>query len=282
MLYSVRMRASSVSSAAGSRISTRCGQSPFRWLKNDSTCAWSVGVPGRPWCWAIAISAMNWRVSIAVISGAVVRPGDEDRTLLVLAAERQPIRAEQPLVLKRRGEQQLHLSVGLLGREQVADPVAGDDVDDRVRDPLGAGEVGRVPDPDPVLFPGNLGKRRLRRSRAEPLARQRDPVLERDPQHRGGRDEHAAGVAAAVRELAMRAIDPDPRSRSDRGSPAPPTPAARGPRRRPDGRPPGCRSPAAAHASDAPDCQADQAPGTPARAPTHPPPPRRSAPAARA
>jgi hypothetical protein len=46
----------------------RCGQSPFRWLKKLSTCAWSVGVPGRPWCWAIAISAMNWRVSIAVIS----------------------------------------------------------------------------------------------------------------------------------------------------------------------------------------------------------------------
>jgi hypothetical protein len=25
-----------------------CGQSPFRWLKKLSTCAWSVGVPGRP------------------------------------------------------------------------------------------------------------------------------------------------------------------------------------------------------------------------------------------
>ena len=68
VLYSRRMRASSVSSAAGSVMLVRCGQSPLRWLKNDSTCAWSVGVPGRPWCWAIAISAMNWRVSIAFIS----------------------------------------------------------------------------------------------------------------------------------------------------------------------------------------------------------------------
>ena len=66
----------------------------------------------------------------------VVRPGDEDRTVLVVAAERQPIGAEQSLVLKRAGEQQLRLGVGLLGREQVADPVAGDDVNDRVRDPL--------------------------------------------------------------------------------------------------------------------------------------------------
>src|SRR5205807_7876483 len=42
------------------------------------------------------------------------------------------------LVLERSGEQQLHLSVRLLGRDQVADPVTGDDVDDRVGDPLAA------------------------------------------------------------------------------------------------------------------------------------------------
>ena len=30
--------------------------------------AWSVGMPGRPWCWAIVIRAMNWRVSFVVIS----------------------------------------------------------------------------------------------------------------------------------------------------------------------------------------------------------------------
>ena len=27
---------------------SRCGDSPLRWEKNDSTGAWSVGTPGRP------------------------------------------------------------------------------------------------------------------------------------------------------------------------------------------------------------------------------------------
>ena len=208
MLYSVWMRASSVSSAPGSVIANRVGQSPFRWLKNDSTCAWSVGVPA-----AVMLGDRHQRHELAGVDrghlGAVVRPRDQDRTVLVTLG-REPVGAEQPLVLERAGEQQLHLGVGLLAREQVADPVAGDDVDDRVRDPLGAGEVRRVPNPDTVLFPGNLGKRRLRRSWAEPLAQQSDPVLERDSEQRGGRDEHRVGVAAAVRELAMRAVDRTP------------------------------------------------------------------------
>ena len=105
--------------------------------------------------------------------GAVVRPRDQDRPVLVVVAEREPV-GEQPLVLERAGEQQLHLGVGLLAREQVADPVAGDDVDDRVRHPLGAGEVRRVPNPDPVSFPRKSRKRQLRRSWAEPLAQQSD------------------------------------------------------------------------------------------------------------
>jgi hypothetical protein len=68
VLYSTRMRASSESSAAGSVIEVRWGQSPFKCEKNDSTWPSSVGVPGRPWRWAIVISAMNPRVSLAVIS----------------------------------------------------------------------------------------------------------------------------------------------------------------------------------------------------------------------
>ncbi len=48
--------------------------------------------------------------------------------------------------------------VGSVAREQVADPIAGDDINDRVRDPLAPREVCRVPNPDPVLFPGNLWK----------------------------------------------------------------------------------------------------------------------------
>ena len=200
---------------------------------------------------------------------AVVRPGDQDRTVLVVVAERQPVGGEQPLVLERPGEQQLHLGVGLLAREEVADPVAGDDINDRVSDPLAAGEVGRVPDPDPVVFPGNLGKRGLRGSWAEPFARQPHPVLQRHFSSVEGRRTPRRCSCRGARACDGRG-PPDPTSRLDRGSPAPPRPAARGPRRRPDGGPPACPFPAAADASDARDCQPDQAPGTPERAPTRP------------
>ena len=101
--------------------------------------------------------------------------------------------------------------MGLLACEQVADPVAGDDVDDRVSDPLAPSEVGRVPDPDPVAFPPNLRKRGLCGPRAERLAGQRNLVGKRHPEHRRRRHEHGAGIGAAVRELAVRAIDPPPR-----------------------------------------------------------------------
>jgi len=69
----------------------------------------------------------------------------------------QPVGPEQSLILERAGEQQLHLGVRLFAGEQVADPVAGHDIDDRVGDPLAAREVGRVPDPDAILLPRNLG-----------------------------------------------------------------------------------------------------------------------------
>src|ERR1700674_1474169 len=151
------MRASSMSSTAGSVMLVRCGQSPFRWLKKLSMCAWSVGVPGRPWCWVIAVSAINCR--------RLVR-----RPLLVRG--RHPLGIEQVLVLECGGEQQLRLRARLLGGEQVADPVAGDDVNDRVGDPLAPGEVRRVPYPDAVLLPRNLRHSRQNRARTERLARQ--------------------------------------------------------------------------------------------------------------
>jgi hypothetical protein len=158
----------------------------------------------------IAISAMNWRVSIAVISDPLsdhaTRIGGSSR----VAVGREPVRAEEILILERSGEQQLRLGARLLGRQEVADPVSGDDVDDRVGDALGPGEVRAVPDPDAVLLPWNLGKGRHNRPRAERLARQRDLVLERNPQQRRRGHEHHAGVRAAVRELAIRPIHPSP------------------------------------------------------------------------
>jgi hypothetical protein len=78
---------------------------------------------------------MNWRVSIAFISDPLsdraIRTGPSSAL-----ASGSPVLAEQALVRERLGEQQLHLRRGLLGGEQVADPGAGDDVDDRVGDPL--------------------------------------------------------------------------------------------------------------------------------------------------
>ena len=70
-------------------------------------------MPGRPWCWAIAISAMNWRVSIAVISA----PLSDHATKIGPSSSRsgrETVLAEQALILQRAGEQQLHLGVGLL------------------------------------------------------------------------------------------------------------------------------------------------------------------------
>ena len=65
---------------------------------------------------------MNWRVVDRLHLRPVVRPRDQDRTVLI-AVERQAVLAEQALVLQRSGEQQLHLGGGLLGGQQVADPV---------------------------------------------------------------------------------------------------------------------------------------------------------------
>ena len=109
---------------------------------------------------------------------------------------------------ERCGEEQLHLGRGLLAGEQVADPAAGHDADDRVGDPPAPREMARVPNPCAVLLPADIGECRLRGSRADGLARQRDLVLQRDAQHCRGAHEHHAGEAATVRELAVRAIDP--------------------------------------------------------------------------
>ena len=95
----------------------RCGQSPFRWLKNDSMCAWSVGVPGRPWCWVIAISAMNWRVSIAVISAPLSDHATRIGGSSGPWSGGSPSGPRSCLVLERLGEQQLRLGAGLLGRQ---------------------------------------------------------------------------------------------------------------------------------------------------------------------
>ena len=48
-------------------MSQRWGHSPLMWPKKLSIQAWSVGVLGRPWCWAIATAAMKARVSVEIM-----------------------------------------------------------------------------------------------------------------------------------------------------------------------------------------------------------------------
>ena len=48
-------------------MASRWGQSLLMWPKKLSMGAWSVGVPGRPKCWAIEHSAMNALVVSAVM-----------------------------------------------------------------------------------------------------------------------------------------------------------------------------------------------------------------------
>ena len=48
---------------------SRWGHSALTWPNSDSIHAWSVGVPGRPKCWAMAMRAMNSRVEADVIWG---------------------------------------------------------------------------------------------------------------------------------------------------------------------------------------------------------------------
>jgi hypothetical protein len=140
----------------------------------------------------------------------------------------------------------------------------------------------RVPNPDPIAFPGNLRHSRQNRPRTKRLARQHDPVFERDPQQRGG----GRRTRCPYRSRGARACDasdrPTPTARTDRGSPAPPRPAAGAPHHRPTDGHPATRSPAAALASGAHARRRGRAPGTLGCAPTRRRPRRRSAPAARA
>ena len=48
-------------------MASRWGHSPLMWPKKLSMGAWSVGVWGRPKCWAIEHSAMNALVASAVM-----------------------------------------------------------------------------------------------------------------------------------------------------------------------------------------------------------------------
>src|SRR5664279_6634389 len=114
---------SSARSVSGSRIASRCGYSALRWPLRLSIQAWSVGVPGRPKCCAIAHRAMNSRVDPEVICGGVVGDDEQDRAGLVIDAQVDGAVAaagvdplEQPLGFEGVGERDLDLGRGLLDR----------------------------------------------------------------------------------------------------------------------------------------------------------------------
>ena len=129
--------ASSARSSFASLMWSRCGHSAFRWLNRLSIQAWSVGVPGRPKCCAIAHIAMNSRVEPLVICGPLsltasrigaTRRIDGGAAQPALAGFEEP---EQPFELERVGERDLNLRAGLLGGDDLADPLAGHEVHDR-------------------------------------------------------------------------------------------------------------------------------------------------------
>ena len=91
------------------------------------------------------------------------------------------------------------------------DPAPGDDVDDGEGLPAGPAELGPVPDPDAVGFPGHeLGPRGKHDGGPRRRFWQPDLVLCRHTPHAGGRDEDLADVGTPVGELAVRAVDEAP------------------------------------------------------------------------
>ena len=198
---------------------SRCGHSALRWLKRLSIQAWSVGVPGRPKCCAIAHMAMNSRVAPLVICGplsltasriggngastrarAAARPrapGGPRRARAALRARARPVNATWTCVPVSSPEttSQIHLRVTRSMTVTTATPRA-------------AGEVRRVVDPDRVARVARPLRKRAPLGPPRPPRRpQNQAVCSQNAHHRRRRDPHPARVGAAVRELAMRAID---------------------------------------------------------------------------
>ena len=114
MLYSVRIRASSASSAAGSVIAGEVRPVALQVAEER----FDVRLIGRGPGPAVMLGDRHQRHELAGVDRGhlrpVVRPRHQDRRVLGVALRREPVRAEQPLVLQRAGEQQLRLGAGLL------------------------------------------------------------------------------------------------------------------------------------------------------------------------
>ena len=105
-------------------------------------------------------------------------------------------------------------------RDELADPLAGDEVHDREHGVLrAAGEVRAVVDPDRVAAVVRPLRERLALRADASRALENQPVSSQNAPDGRRRDPHHVRVAAAVRELAMRAIDiaPSLEQLEDRG-----------------------------------------------------------------
>jgi hypothetical protein len=115
---------------------------------------------------------------------------------------------QQALARQRVGEHDLDLGGDLLGGDDLDQPLARHQVLDHGGGDPGAGEVGRVVDPDrpwPVLDPvrerlAKVAARSEQRPQPQALARQHAA-------HAGRRHPHPRQVGAAVGELAVGAVD---------------------------------------------------------------------------
>src|SRR3954447_6933243 len=129
VLYWWRTVASSARRVAGSRMASRCGQSALMWLNRLSIHAWSVGVPGRPKCCAIAHMARNSRVEALVICGPLSETASSTGragSSTVGSASRRwcaSTCSEQAFELERVREGELDLQAGLLGADELGDPL---------------------------------------------------------------------------------------------------------------------------------------------------------------
>jgi hypothetical protein len=129
------------------------------------------------------------------------------------------VTVEQPLGLQRASEQDLHLDRRRFRAQQHIQPLAADEVQQRERLCPRRGERGQVIAPDRVgLVLDPFGPRLAHVGHGRWPGREEQVVSGQNAPHGGRRDPHQLLVGAAVRKLAMGAIDltPRPVQREDR------------------------------------------------------------------
>jgi hypothetical protein len=106
------------------------------------------------------------------------------------------------------GEDNLDLLGGLLGRDDVLDPLARNQVFDHRHRHLGPGEVRRVVDPDRVgVVVDPVGEGLAHRTPRPRRSVEKQPLSSQDAPNGRGCDPDCLGVGAPMRQLAMRAVD---------------------------------------------------------------------------